>query len=247
VRAALQARLVRGSVSVTLRLTREGGGEGLRVNHRGLAAAVAALARVEAAAASAGLALRPASPADILGLRGVAETAAPEADPAALRAALLADLDPLLDGFAAMRAHEGAALAAVVRGQLDAIAALAAAARAEAEARRDRWADTLREQIARVLGAEPADPARIAQELALIAVRGDVTEEIDRLDGHVAQARALLDAGGAVGRKLDFLTQEFLREANTLCSKAQGGGLTRIGLDLKAVIEQMREQVQNIE
>jgi uncharacterized protein (TIGR00255 family) len=247
VRSALQARLVRGSVTLTLKLAREGGGEGLRINPAGLAAAVVALAQVEAAAGAAGLALRPPSPAEIVALRGVAETAAPDADPEPLRRALIADLAPLLDAFAAMRAHEGGALAAVVRAQLDTIAGLVAEARVEAEARRDRWAETLREQMGRVLGAEGADPARIAQELAMIAVRADVTEEIDRLGAHVAQARALLDEGGAVGRRLDFLTQEFLREANTLCSKAQGGGLTRIGLDLKAVIEQMREQVQNIE
>ena len=95
--------------------------------------------------------------------------------------------------------------------------------------------------------AEGVDPDRLAQELALIAVKADVTEEIDRLRAHVDAARALLDGGGTVGRKLDFLMQEFNREANTLCSKAQSSELTAIGLDLKAVIDQMREQVQNIE
>ncbi len=90
-------------------------------------------------------------------------------------------------------------------------------------------------------------PARLAQELALIAVKTDVTEEIDRLVAHVAAARTLLAEAGPKGRKLDFLTQEFNREANTLCAKSQDRDLTRIGLDLKAVIDQMREQVQNVE
>ncbi len=117
-----------------------------------------------------------------------------------------------------------------------------------AEARKDQMAEKLRENLARVLdNTEGADPDRVAQELALIAVKTDVTEEIDRLRAHVAAARALLAEAGAVGRKLDFLTQEFNREANTLCSKAQSAELTRVGLDLKAIIDQMREQVQNVE
>ena len=109
-------------------------------------------------------------------------------------------------------------------------------------------AETLRANLARVLDqAQGADPDRVAQELALIAVKSDVREEIDRLGAHVGAARALLDSGGAVGRKLDFLMQEFNREANTLCSKAQDSDLTAVGLDLKAVIDQLREQVQNVE
>ena len=91
------------------------------------------------------------------------------------------------------------------------------------------------------------EPDRVAQELALIAVRLDVTEELDRLRAHVAAARTLIAEGSPAGRKLDFLAQEFMREANTLCSKAQNAGLTAIGLDLKAVIDQMREQVRNVE
>jgi uncharacterized protein (TIGR00255 family) len=109
-------------------------------------------------------------------------------------------------------------------------------------------AETLRNNLARVLdNADKVDEARVAQELALLAVKADVTEEIDRLKAHVSAARDLLAKGGAVGRKLDFLMQEFNREANTLCSKAQNSDLTAIGLDLKSVIDQMREQVQNIE
>ena len=102
-------------------------------------------------------------------------------------------------------------------------------------------------QIARGDAIVGLDPARLAQELALLAVKTDVTEELDRLRAHVSAARALLAETGSVGRKFDFLMQEFMREANTLCSKAQDIGLTRIGLDLKTVIDQMREQVQNVE
>ena len=160
----------------------------------------------------------------------------------------MADLPGLLADFQAMRASEGAALQGVIAGQLDQIAGLVAQAATEAAARRDAQATALREAMARVLAnAEGVDEARLAQELALLAVRNDVTEEIDRLTAHVAAARALLADGGQVGRKFDFLVQEFMREANTLCSKAQSLALTRIGLDLKTLIDQMREQVQNVE
>ncbi len=117
-----------------------------------------------------------------------------------------------------------------------------------AEARRADVAENLRVQLARVLdNSDGADETRVAQELAMLAVKADVTEEIDRLGAHVKAARDLLVAGSPIGRKLDFLSQEFNREANTICSKAQSVELTTIGLELKAVIDQMREQVQNVE
>ncbi len=250
-RARLGAQVARGSVTVSLRLTRGAGAEALRVNPAGLSAALAALAQVEAAARGIGLEPAPVSAADILGLRGVldpgSEAEAP--DSAALLAALLADLDPLLAAFEAMRAAEGAALGALIAGQIDRIAALTAQARIAAEARRGEVAAGMAAALARVAGGAEAgaDPARVAQELALLAVKSDVTEELDRLAAHVAAARALLAAPGPVGRKFDFLVQEFLREANTLCSKAGNPALTGIGLDLKHVIDQMREQVQNVE
>ncbi|HDR29098.1 endoribonuclease YicC domain-containing protein, partial [Rhodovulum sp.] len=163
-------------------------------------------------------------------------------------AALLADLDRLIDDFTAMRAAEGAALEALLRDQLAQIADLVKDAARAAEARREHMAESLRANLARVLdNSEGADPDRVAQELAMIAVKSDVREELDRLSAHVEAARALLDADGPIGRKLDFLMQEFNREANTLCSKSQSTPLTRIGLDLKHVIDQMREQVQNVE
>ncbi|MPL73690.1 uncharacterized protein (TIGR00255 family) [Rhodobacter sp. 140A] len=249
VRAAVAAVAARGNISLTLRLARSEGAEGLRLSEPGLQAALTALARVEAAAGERGLALAPTRAADLLALRGVIEQGAPEiADPAALRAALLADLAPLLDDFAAMRAAEGAQIGAVIAAQIDRIAALTEAAAEAAEARRPETAAALQAALARVLDAAPgADPQRVTQELAMLAVKADVTEEVDRLRAHVRAARALLAEAGPVGRKLDFLTQEFVRESNTLCSKSGSTALTAIGLDLKAVIDQMREQIQNVE
>jgi uncharacterized protein (TIGR00255 family) len=250
-RAELQQRLARGNVSLTLRVQRDGageGGEGLRVNPGALAAVLAALREVEGAAMAAGVTLAQATAADVLAVRGVLDAPGAEADTGTLRAAILADLPALLAAFQAARAAEGAALAGLLAAQVDRIEALVAEAREAAQARAASAGAALREAIARVLAlTEAADETRLAQELALLAVKGDVTEELDRLTAHVAAARAHLADTAPVGRKLDFLTQEFLREANTLCAKAQSAPLTRIGLDLKVTIDQMREQVQNVE
>ena len=250
--AALRARLgqavTRGSVTLNLRVSREEGEARQAVNDTALAAVLTALSRVEARAADAGLALAPTRAADILALRGVLETTAPEDEAAGLKAALMQDFEPVLAAFLEMRAGEGAALATILGAQLDEIARLTEAATEAAEARRDDMAGALKTSLARVMdNAEDADPQRVAQELALIAVKSDITEELDRLRAHVDAARELLGTEGPVGRKLDFLMQEFNREATTLCSKSQNTGLTRIGLDLKTVIDQMREQVQNVE
>jgi len=250
VRAELQKAVTRGNVSLSLRVTQDGGAEetGFRLNPAQLVAALGALARVEQAAISAGLTLRQPTAADVLTLRGVLDQSQQEQDTGPLRQAILADLPALLADFAAMRATEGAALAAVLTAQLDQIAALTAEAQREAALRAESQADSLRDGLQRILSATDAvDATRLAQELALLAVKTDVTEELDRLTAHVAAARGHLADPGPVGRKLDFLMQEFMREANTLCSKAQSLALTRIGLDLKTVIDQMREQVQNVE
>ena len=248
-RAELQKAMGRGNVSLSLRVAREGGDvQALRVNEAVLGAVLAALGRAEAVAMGSGLTLAQPTAADVLAMRGVLETGASDEDTSPLRAAILADLPALLAAFHAMREGEGAALATVIAAQLDRIAALAAEARLVAAARRARAAEALREGVARLLAsADGLDETRLAQELALLAVKQDVTEELDRLDAHVAAARGLLADTAPVGRRFDFLMQEFLREANTLLSKAQDIGLTRIGLDLKTVIDQMREQVQNVE
>jgi uncharacterized protein (TIGR00255 family) len=248
-RAELGKALGRGNVSLSLRVAREGGEEApLRVNTPALTAVLKALGTVEAAAMEAGVTLAQATAADVLSVRGVLDTGSADEDTAPLRTAILADLPALLAEFNAMRAAEGAALNTVISAQLDRIDTLTAEATAEAEARRDAMAASLRDALAKVLAnADGVDEARLTQELALIAVKNDVTEELDRLTAHIAAARALLADTAPVGRKFDFLMQEFMREANTLCSKAQALRLTRIGLDLKTVIDQMREQVQNVE
>ena len=250
IRAELGRALQRGNVSLSLKVSKENGDAeaGLRVNHTVLAQMLAAISEIEQAALNAGVTLAQASHADVLVMRGVLDQSSGTDDTTPLRAALLDDLAPLIADFQAMRAAEGAALSAVIANQLSLIASLTANATTESAARNATANATLREALARVLAnSDGVDETRLAQELALVAVKTDVTEELDRLSAHVIAARALLHDTGQVGRKFDFLMQEFMREANTLCAKAQSLGLTRIGLDLKTVIDQMREQVQNVE
>lgn len=250
VRKLLQARLARGNVTLSLKLQRDEEAASASVNDAGLKAALAAVARIEAVASVEGMALAPMRATDIAAMRGVidfSETVAEE-DIAALRSAVLADVKTCLDDFDTDRAREGAALEQVLTGQLETMEQLTAAAAQAAGDREDAARAGIERGLARLLKAtEVPDEARLLQELALIAVKNDITEEIDRLHAHVAAARDLLGADAAIGRKFDFLMQEFNREANTLCSKSQATELTAIGLDLKALIDQMREQVQNVE
>jgi uncharacterized protein (TIGR00255 family) len=248
-RAAVQARVARGAVTLNLRLSQETAAEAATLSAEGLSRALDLLGRVEDSAGQIGVTLKPATAADVISIRGVLETASrPEEDTAALREAILATLAPLLDAFDAMRAAEGAHLEQLLRTQVVTVETLVAEARSLEPERSARVRAALADSLARVMeSAAGADPDRVAQELALLAVKSDVAEELDRLTAHVAAARALLDETGAKGRKLDFLTQEFNREANTLCAKSQFAPLTKVGLDLKHVIDQMREQVQNVE
>ncbi|WP_273522147.1 YicC/YloC family endoribonuclease [Rhodosalinus sediminis] len=246
-RARLGAALARGSVTLSLRLAPDGAAAGPAIDATRLDAALGAVAEVEARAAAAGVALAPVRATDLLSMGGVLSDAAPEAAPEALRAALLADFEPVLAAFLESREAEGRALAPALRREIDTIERLTDAAAAAAGDREAAAAEALRAALDRVRAAVEVDEDRLAQELALIAVKADVAEELDRLAAHVAQARALLDEGGAVGRRLDFLTQEFNREANTLCSKSGDTALTRIGLEMKAAVDRMREQVQNVE
>ena len=150
--------------------------------------------------------------------------------------------------LAASRAEEGGALTEILSRQIGEVDALVDRAATTAAARADKVGEQLRERVTALVEAQDrVDADRLAQELALLAVKADVTEELDRLRAHVGAARALLGVVGPVGRKLDFLMQEFNREANTLCSKSQDAELTQIGLDLKVVIDQMREQSANVE
>ncbi|SMF83373.1 TIGR00255 family protein [Tistlia consotensis] len=187
----------------------------------------------------------------ILALRGVVEVAEEPDDPETREARLvaaLADFDKGLERLAADREAEGARLGAVVEGHLAEVAGLVARARTLAVTQPEALRARLKEQVEALLQASPAlSEERLAQEAALLATKADIREELDRLDGHVEAARALLAEGQAVGRRLDFLCQEFGREANTLCSKSSDLDLTRLGLDLKAAIDRLKEQIQNLE
>ncbi|WP_261385668.1 YicC/YloC family endoribonuclease [Tateyamaria omphalii] len=247
-RPLVAARAKRGNVTLSLRITRDDAAVGLSLNTDVMQAVVQNLLEIEAEAMERGLSLAPSRATDIAAMRGVMDTGPAQDDPAPLRAALVGEVPALLDAFDDMRRSEGTALQNVLLGQLSEVETLTRQAATLAEARKDEVAATLKRNLARVLEkTDGADPDRVSQELALLAVKADVTEEIDRLHTHVLAARTLIGDGGPVGRKLDFLMQEFNREANTLCSKAQNSDLTAVGLALKALIDQMREQVQNVE
>jgi uncharacterized protein (TIGR00255 family) len=243
-RKRLSGLVARGSVTLSLRLLREAG-QGPRLDPERLAAALAQIVQVRTAAEAQGLALAPVSAADILSVRGLMD--APDSAALPDPARLLADAEPLFAAFLEMRRAEGQSLAALLARQIDRIETLVAEAEAAAQARAEPQEARLRTALATLLEATELDEARLAQEVAALALKTDVTEEIDRLRAHVAAARDLLASGGPVGRKLDFLMQEFNREANTLCSKSQDARLTAVGLDLKLAIDQTREQVQNVE
>lgn len=239
----------RGNVSLTLRLSRSEEATGLALNAGTLNTVLTALAGIEAEAMERGISLAPSRASDLLPLRGMLEVSSgQDADTAPVIAQLKSEFSALVQAFVQMRSDEGTALGQVMQQQLDQIETLTKQAADLAEARKGDRAVTLKANLARVLNnSDGADADRVAQELALISIKADVTEEIDRLGAHVQAARDLLDSEAAIGRKLDFLMQEFNREANTLCSKAQSSALTTVGLELKAVIDQMREQVQNVE
>lgn len=248
-RKRLQARLGRGNVTVQIKLNQEESAAGIALNETALAATLDVLKSVDGAARAAGLDLASLRATDIAAMRGVVEISdADDSDKTGLKKALLDSLDGALEAFIADRAREGAALAKIISDQIDRIESLMKDALDAVGDRETAQKQAMERALAKLLDTtELGDPARLQQELALIAVKTDVTEELDRLTAHVAAARELLATEGPVGRKLDFLMQEFNREANTLCSKAQSSALTAIGLDLKTVIDQMREQVQNIE
>jgi len=248
-RNALSARLTRGNVTLTLRLTQDSGAQPLVLDAAQLDRVLGALNEVQERAFAIGVTLGQATAADVLAQRGVILAGqTQDIDNTHLFNALKADLDALIEEFCQMRLSEGRALLSILDDQLARIATLTDRAADLAEARRPEARATLTAALQRVVNDIPQiDEARLTQELALLAVKSDVTEEIDRLRAHIGAARSLLDDAAPSGRKLDFLMQEFNREANTLCSKAQSTDLTRTGLDLKALIEQMREQIQNVE
>lgn len=247
-RERLKKALARGSVTLSLRITKEDSGMTASIDEATLLSALAALAHVQRSAEAQGIPVSPADPARILTLPGIMASGGGE-DSFPPDDILLAEFDDLLAAFLASRAAEGAALRQTLSDQIDAMVPLVTQAAAQADARKGTAADRLAENLRKILNtADGMDPDRLAQELALQAVKSDVTEEIDRLaNAHIPAAKALLEADGPVGRRFDFLMQEFNREANTLCSKSSDATLTQTGLDLKVAIDQMREQVQNVE
>ncbi|MEO5325517.1 YicC family protein [Mesorhizobium sp. CC13] len=246
-RQAVQKRFSRGNFQATLTVGRTGGAMVQPVVNEAFLRDVAELANrlVEQFGAA------PASADGLLALRGVfdvPEAVETEEERAAIDAAILACLDASLAGLEQARCAEGEALRALLSGHVAAIETLTL--RAEADPSREPAAirQRLADQVRLLLDASSAlDEGRLNMEAAFLATKADIREEIDRLKTHVASARGLLAGGGAIGRKLDFLAQEFNRESNTLCSKANAASVTAIGLELKAVVDQFREQVQNLE
>ena len=245
-REKIAARLVRGNVQAGLAAQHEAATTRVRINEDVLADVIAAMERVSKQVAAA-----PPTLDGILAIRGVVETVESEPDEAiriALAGHLVADLDRAVADLVAMREREGAAIAAVLATRLDELERLVRAAEASPARAPETIRNRLAEQVASLLDAAPAlDPDRLHQEAVLLATRAEIREELDRLYAHIAAARDLLASDAAVGRRLDFLAQEFNREVNTLCSKSNDRSLTAIGLEMKAVVDQLREQVQNVE
>jgi uncharacterized protein (TIGR00255 family) len=239
--------LKRGNVSGTLSIKREAAS--------GLTADLVALERVKELAIELADNIPGALPPRaelLLALPGVMRNVSAQDDSDELKAALAASVQAgfaeALAGLVASRAAEGARLAGIVGAVIDEVAALKDAAAVEAATQPGLHMEKLKAQLAEILGSTPGLPEeKLAQEVALLATKSDVREELDRLAAHIASARELLTEAANVGRKLDFLMQEFNREVNTLCSKSASLPLTAIGLKLKAAVEQLREQVQNIE
>lgn len=244
-RDGAQARFQRGQITIGLQAKRAESQAQVRINleqvERYLDATQDLVRQGRAA---------PPSLDGLLALRGVIEVAEAEPDLEAMarvEAAMAASIGAALDDLKLARDAEGVALSGVLGGLTERISVLTG----QAEALAGEQPEVLKARFARRMAELIGDPAgleeRIVQEAAAMAVKADVREELDRLGGHVESARGLLSGEGPVGRRMDFLTQEFMREANTLCSKSALSALTAVGLELKAVIEQLREQVQNVE
>lgn len=243
-REGAQGRFQRGQLNVNIQAKRAETGLAAVVNTAQLDSYLALLAPLVAS----GQATAPSADG-LLALRGVLEAETGDEDPearAALETAMAASMGAALDALKIARQEEGAALLVVLAGVVDRIEALVAAAETEAAEQPGVLKARFERRLVELLG-EAAPQDRILQEAAAMAVKADVREELDRLASHVAAARTLLETDGAAGRRLDFLSQEFMREANTLCSKSATAALTATGLELKASIEQFREQVQNVE
>jgi len=246
-RASANQKLRRGAVTVNLGLTRAAGASGMRINRDALAAVVG-LARELAAELTD---VAPPRLDGLLAMRGVLESAEEAVDEETRErqlGLLTGSFERALGSLQAMRLNEGSRLEAVLAARLAEIESLVRQAEASAAVQPAAIKARLKELVTALVEAVPALPEeRLAHEAALVITKADVREELDRLTAHLAAARGLMDEGGAIGRRFDFLCQELNREANTLCAKSADLELTRTGLALKAAIEQLREQVQNIE
>jgi uncharacterized protein (TIGR00255 family) len=246
VRSTTAQNLVRGNVYATLSIERKGMSPLVRVNEAVLAAVLATVRQLAAEVQA-----DPPRLDGILSLKGVIDVVDEgerEEDRRSAETVVLAGFQDTLGDLTAMRRQEGEALARVLALRTGEIAALAARADAAPGRRPEAIKARIAEQVALLLDASTRfDSDRLHQEAILIASKADIREELDRLASHVGQIEKLLKQGGAVGRRLDFLAQELNREANTLCSKSNDVELTNIGLELKHVVEQFREQVQNLE
>ncbi|OOE35166.1 YicC/YloC family endoribonuclease [Salinivibrio kushneri] len=239
VRERFRKRLARGKVECNLRFdTSQASQDKLTINEALAKQVIHAAKWVKETAGEGNI-----NPFQVLNWPGVME--APEQDTDELHRALLAGLDDALDAFVAARASEGENMKALIEQRLDAISAEVIKVREKMptviEWQRERLTTRLEEAQVEL------DPARVEQEMVMLAQKVDVAEELDRLDSHVSEARKILKKGGACGRRLDFMMQEFNREANTLASKSISTEITASGVELKVLIEQMREQIQNIE
>ncbi len=246
IRAAVPKSMARGNVSLNLKLSHTGDDGTPVLNYENLAAVIDAAAQASTIAEDSGLEVQPTSIGELLSQKWVWDTGqAVNQDWVEVAKQQIPEIVEMLVNA---RRAEGLALFSILSDQVDTAEKLSTAARVSSDARNARTGGALREKVLAVLEVtDLADEDRLAQELALLAVKADVTEELDRLDAHIVAARTLLAEKGPIGRKFDFLMQEFNREANTLCSKSNSTELTAIGLELKVVIDQMREQVQNLE
>lgn len=246
VRKRVGEAVSRGTVYVNLNVKRAGSASTARIN-QDILASVLAVARELAAKAGAA----PPTVDGLLAVKGVIDIVEPESDETeitAAKAAAIAAFETALLGLVEMRDREGVSLGEILTQRVNDIERLAARAEAAPGRKPDAIKARLAEQIATLLDASDRfDPDRLSQEALLIATKADIREELDRIGSHVAQARELLSKGGPVGRRLDFLSQEFNREVNTTCSKSNDVELTNIGLEMKNIVEQFREQVQNLE
>lgn len=244
-RKKLTTRLARGTCYANLTLNRDLAQPEVRINQLALTALIETLAQMPSSSA-----LRPASLDGLLQVSGivdVSEASETEEQMAALAKAALDGLDQALDDLIQMRGIEGAALHAILTARIDKIAQLTKAAEETPGRSPAAVMARLTQSIEALTSKHGLDESRLYQEALLMAAKADIREELDRLSAHVSAARGLLAQDQPMGRKLDFLAQEFSREANTLCAKSNDATLTALGMDLRVEIEQLREQVQNIE